>query len=1585
MLSSSVFVQCYALMLKCLFLLRNARRSTIFRAFSLPIIFSWAQTATKSLYAPPAEYGVSKPLPMVQLNDTIGYRYFAYVMDDVANDDLDKFMKNVTADLPQDQVYALNDSTELLSLCKQSLQGSSNCLSAIEWHKFDPANNEFNYTIRADAGLGSVYVNEPNNIDPYKYILPAQWRIDATLLGLDLVRDAPEVVVYTSQTQKQNEQNTRVQFSKSIVNYLSAELFLAMIGVVYQLSGMIGSERETGIASLLDSMGCSKLARYMSFVAAFTPVYLPGWIVAGVAIGTMAFQSSNMGVSIGFYILSGLSMISFTLFISLPYTRASISGIGSVGVCIVLACMCIVQKAVGPRNSATEGVLAFFFPPMNFVYFLQEVARYEIQSKPANLLHVPPEGYVAPGLFYLFAVIQFFGYFGLSTFLDSILYPSPKRSLMNSDPEYCELALKLNHVSKFYYIQNWLLNFLPVAFQPKTKNRIVAVDDLSLDIKSGQITCLLGPNGSGKTTTLEMIAGLQHTSEGTIGYSTTSVGLCPQKNVLWDSLTVAEHIFIWTMIKSGIRDTSGTDVLISSCDLEAKKRTQSRHLSGGQKRKLQLAIMFAGGSDICCIDEVSSGVDPLSRRKLWDIILSARGRASIVLTTHFLDEADVLADSIAIMTLGSLRAWGSPVQLKNDFNSGYRVYSLQPTSGRELVYNLSSPAEVIELVERLQREGHKELRVAEPQLEDIFLSIVADSDPEIADLLKDNNTALCKNDSLDHSKNEYTDVYEAENSISSNSVEYKFQRVSFFSQVLTMLWKRYIVARRNPYPTIIAILTPVIICAVTVRFLKSYTPQSCDIASQAQAQKYKSFSLNSLAYSINLALGPYNEIGSLTNGFANYALASGLFSNSPSSQPVSSLLSNVTFVNNTSEFLNEIDVNFANIFPGGLFLDNSRSMFSFVANGGSDPTDTTASVVIAPLMLNMFNNVRANGSAIISTDYSPFQYQWTASTGDSLLFIVFISLAMGAYSSFLSIYPTFERLKNVRSLHYSNGLRVLPLWISYTIFDFLVSLIGIVIVTGIIGGTVSGLFGFGYFFVVLMLFGLTATLFSYIFARFCTSQLAAFAITSAYQCIWFLIYLLTYLLVEIYVSARKFQDVLNIVYYVQAIFSPMPSLVKALFLTLNLFSSLCDSNSVQYSRYDDIRAFGAPILYLCAQSAVAFLVLVRLDSGRLLPSFRFFGQKSKKFDPEDKPSSGTIPDDIAREIERTENATDFDGLRLLHVTKTKERAETKSSGTFVAVNDVSLGVSRGECFALLGPNGAGKSLTFNMIRGEIAPTSGKIFVENASITEERNEARKYLGVCPQFDAVDHLSVHEILTFYASIRGVRRSDIQKTVDKMIESVGLQKFKNRMALRLSGGNQRKLSLAIALMGDPHVLLLDEPSSGMDAASKRVMWKTVASVSKGRSIVLTTHSMEEADVLASRAGILAQSLLAIGSSDELRSRYGTTYQVHLILDGKLSQEELQRWVYNAFSQWDIKFDTSAALVLHGQMKFSVSSLKENSEKYISTLESSSLSIISIFKIVEKFKSQVGIHYYSVSQPSLEQVFLEIVSAHNVVEEGY
>ncbi len=317
-------------------------------------------------------------------------------------------------------------------------------------------------------------------------------------------------------------------------------------------------------------------------------------------------------------------------------------------------------------------VLSLLFAPCNYTYFISLLARWEKVLQPTNLARVAPDSpWNLPGIvLWVFLIIQIIGYPILGAWIERRLQgtTSNSRNIVlgeNRGDLGQEDAVKLDGFTKICkpgFVRRMF------SFISRPKDPVFAVDGLTLSAGRGQILALLGANGSGKSTTLDSIAGTNKLTSGKITIDGTGgLGIAPQKNVLWDELTVEEHIAIFNRLKSPHNYATKEEIrqLVVSVDLIQKNNAHSKTLSGGQKRKLQLGMMLTGGSAVCCVDEVSSGLDPLSRRKIWDILLAERGRRTIILTTHFLDEADLLADHIAILSKGTLRAEGSSAQLKD--------------------------------------------------------------------------------------------------------------------------------------------------------------------------------------------------------------------------------------------------------------------------------------------------------------------------------------------------------------------------------------------------------------------------------------------------------------------------------------------------------------------------------------------------------------------------------------------------------------------------------------------------------------------------------------------------------------------------------------------------------------------------------------------------------------------------------------------------------------------------------------------------------------------------------------------------------
>jgi ATP-binding cassette, subfamily A (ABC1), member 3 len=1471
-------------------------------------------------------------------------------------------------------VQTLGQESDLLSVCRNSIRGTSKCIAGAVFHSSpsEGPGGMWNYSLRADAALQTKIVTDSDRNDAEIYLLPLQHAIDRAISGLGNGTEIPETVEeypYTSLTKEQRKDRIRTRYMGGIIDILAVAFFIGVVGVTYQLTGIIATEREIGMAQLLDCMMPNvrrwqpQMARIIGNHLAFDLLYAPGWIVMAIILSGGVFTRTSAGIVVIFNILAGLSMSSMSILGAAFFKKAQLSGITSVIISLLLA---IIAQVAAKSGTASVAILSLLFPPMNYVYFTIFMARWERQNLPTNLVQAAPKNTSAlPGIvLWIFLIIQIIVFPILGAWVERYLYGTASKERHTAVTD-SNVAVKIESFTKQYPPSLATSAWGRVRRKPAAN--VMAVNNLTLEAMRGQIMVLLGANGSGKSTTLDAIAGLNSISSGSIqvNYSEegTGLGFCPQKNVLWDNLTVEEHVRIFNKLKANkVASKDEIRALLKSCDISKKSSARSKTLSGGQKRKVQLAMMFIGGSTVCCIDEVSSGLDPLSRRKIWDILLAERGRRTFIFTTHFLDEADLLADDIKILSKGSLKASGTSVALKHNLGSGYRVHVYHTHGGHQATiykdvshtdlddqttYLLPTSSATASFLTRLENDGVHEYQVSGPTIEDVFLKVA--EEVRTPNTTSENLQEVGSRESADEKADTTPDVKAAKDSkvlIREASTDVpkllNGRRLTIPQQVWVLFGKRWTILRRNPLPYAAALLIPIIAAGLVTLFLSNFERAGCSLEANAGQ-----FDVDSLSTQLDyqLVAGPSSSF--TAEAVQRYVETFGSGSGGLALN-TSRLVNSVHLVDTLTEFNRYIDTRFANVTPGGFFLGGDSSPATFAWRGDE-------SIVYSVITMNAMDNFLANTS--IASQYQPFDVPWAPDTGDALQLITYFGLAMSVYPSFFALYPTIERLRQVRGLHYSNGVRPGPLWGAYTLFDFMIVVLTSAIAIIIFRAVTDVWYHIEYLFVVFFLYGLTSTLLSYVISLISRSQLAAFAFAAGGQAVMFLLYFIAFMSVLTYSPPELVNQNLNIAHFSIAAISPVANLTRALFVALNVFSVTCRNR--EFASYaGSMTTFGGPILYLILQSFILFGILLWWDSGAFV---RRFLAKRKLLQVEELDTTET---EVSNELTRVTSSRD--GLRLLRVSK-----EFKKN---LAVNDVSFGVPKGEVFALLGPNGAGKSTCISMIRGDLQPSQkgGDILVEDISVLKHRAQARALLGVCPQFDAMDKMTAYEHLYFYAKARGV--SDPKHNVQAVMKAVGLTQYADRMAEALSGGNKRKLSLGIALSGNPSVLLLDEPSSGMDAASKRVMWKTLASVVPGRSLVLTTHSMEEADALATRAGILSSKMLALGTTDYLRRKHGDAYYVHVVHEHAphSSSAEMQRiseWIVWRFPDADVEDN-----VYGGQVRFTLPIQTEKGKS----------SIAELFNSLEEKKEELNIAYYSVSRSTLDQVFLAVCRKASVLEEG-
>lgn len=221
------------------------------------------------------------------------------------------------------------------------------------------------------------------------------------------------------------------------------------------------------------------------------------------------------------------------------------------------------------------------------------------------------------------------------------------------------------------------------------------------------------------------------------------------------------------------------------------------------------------------------------------------------------------------------------------------------------------------------------------------------------------------------------------------------------------------------------------------------------------------------------------------------------------------------------------------------------------------------------------------------------------------------------------------------------------------------------------------------------------------------------------------------------------------------------------------------------------------------------------------------------------------------------------------------RGLSKRYGDVTAVRDLSFVVEEGELFSLLGVNGAGKTTAIRMLTGLTRPDAGDAYLMGRSLKGELRSVKEVVAVSPQESAVaPRLTVAENLELVARLHDVRRTQAKRRMEAALERFSLGEVRNRRAGALSGGWQRRLSIAMALISEPRVLFLDEPTLGLDVLARRGLWQLIGELKGETAILLTTHSMEEAEALSDHIGILNRGrLAAVGTPAELMARAGAT----------------------------------------------------------------------------------------------------------------
>lgn len=823
--------------------------------YGIPIALLAVLLSIPDFVSSSSKHGMSSPEPIKDLADVLD-RKLVIVQPSYLGPDVQRVVDAFTEGINPSLLQFEEEDGSLPNVCMSNLRGVSPCFASVTFLDSpettkpkedgytltgtESVNKTWSYALRFDPSrlMGKFDANNHDNKGE-KFQMPLQLAINKAITN---ITSTPEAFSFTPTTQEEKDRQDQENAVTLISGTIVFALFVCYLFIVYRNTSFITAERESGMSQLIDSMGGGSTApaRVLSWVIMFDLYTLPVFIIFGVLFSQILFPSADAGILIGWQILVGLAVNSSTVFAAAWFRKSRVSSIYVMGAFLLLA--------VGAQINAFEWeplpgpagpyAMSLLFPSSNFVYFIIQMCIWELKGMNPDLSSQPPpweDFYQRPqvasynitqGEMLGFLVLQIFAYPLLAILVERIRHGIDFRS-RNFQQEDSQSTSTV--AETFDLRKEFMPNIFEKIFCCGRRRGVKAVNGVSFQGHKGQILCLVGPNGSGKTTTLHMMSGFTKPTSGTVNLAATpsEIGICPQRNTFWDDLTVDEHIYVWNQIKASYETPDDRAKLIASCDLEAKRSFKSKTLSGGQKRKLQLACMFVGDTSVCLIDECTSGLDPLSRRVIWEILLEQRAKRSIIFTTHFLDEVDVLADHIVILTKGEINCQGAAAELKNIHGGGYRVLVPRGAAGvvdvqyqsemhqDRLVYTTPDSSSAAKLSSAFSAAGVSDIGMAGPQVEDVFLRVADDGS------LSPSKSVTASDGTVEASR--------SVTPVAPPDFELEPARVlSFGAQLWVLIRKRITILQRFWFPYLLVVALPIVITSQLKSLIKDYKPPGCE-------------------------------------------------------------------------------------------------------------------------------------------------------------------------------------------------------------------------------------------------------------------------------------------------------------------------------------------------------------------------------------------------------------------------------------------------------------------------------------------------------------------------------------------------------------------------------------------------------------------------------------------------------------------------------------------------------------------------------------------------------------------------------------
>ena len=1014
------------------------------------------------------------------------------------------------------------------------------------------------------------------------------------------------------------------------------------------------------------------------------------------------------------------------------------------------------------------------------------------------------------------------------------------------------------------------------------------------------------------------------------------VGICPQHDVLFGDLSLKEHLQMFCHFKGVPSDKIDDEIKKTVQDFRIAdiQDILAKNLSAGQRRKLSIAISIIGGSKVIFLDEPSSGMDITSRRNLWEILKRITDNKIIILTTHYMEEASVLGKRIGIISDGRMKCIGTPLFLIERFGKFMSINIVKEEDAdndkiieffkehsphveyeklsEEIMFRIpkrdyknipDEKNEKLNLSENANDNANKntnfsfesffesldsnlkELKIktysaAMPTLEDVFLNVASSEIGKEAE--KEMKEQQVNNDKILFEENFFGNYSPAQ---------------KFWIDLSISLKKRLFQVLRDMRTFVLEILCPIILvliglCVSQVNFIDDSDPIYPSI------KEY--LSDTNVYYTYHSKADPFINISAFLANDDD-----GVIKYKDLSSQMTSYRSSSLGEAGKQFMLKVYEQKDTNSYSSILIKDEEKDgvktlRYMVLLNAEMKEANSVFVPMFSNQLVSNFIKKQANKTVTINYYHKGLPLMAEVvdkiKQGTSNMLSMFSSIAFSLIPANFVTLIVKEKVNNSKHLMKVSGITIVSYWLSNYIFEIIKYYFegGIIMIMIILFNYMPR-----YFYLVYLLYGPAMVSFTYMVSFI-------FETESGSQNGLILINLLFgSLATTVCLALRQVDSLTNIGKGLAYPFRLIPS-----FCLGHSFSMLLSATQYLYTEtpiedYLKIKPIhilkpkfiGADLLFMAAEAILCLVVLAIIEKCSY----------SMSIPPREKITANTEINDsmVNKEIDKAQsklllkennrnNVTDIAesseelindyAVRVQNISKTYNKpGKCCDNEKVLAVKNINFCVEYGECFGMLGINGAGKTTMFKCITQETAQTNGAIFINGIDTSTDFEKVHDKFGYCPQFDAIfEYLTTYENLEFFAKIKGVSSDKLERMIKAMMNEMSLTQYSSKIAGQLSGGNKRKLSVAISMICNPPIVLLDEPSTGMDPEARRFMWAVIHKISnrkKKSSVIMTTHSMDEAETLCRRMGIMVNGeFVCLGSAQYIKDKYGYGFEIDI-----------------------------------------------------------------------------------------------------------